>query len=97
VGFRQSYSDNRPKSFLLPADLEEKRQRLRQNPGIQRSLSSNKLSNTTPKSHKRSSSIRPLNREEIENRWTKLMENDEMLQKSIGTHEEKDALRFACS
>jgi hypothetical protein len=89
VAFRQSYSDGRPKSFMLPGDLEEKRYQLRQNTNIQRSLSTNKL---TPVRRKPIS--RPTSKEEIENKWSKLMENDDLLRRSIkGTSEERDALR----
>jgi hypothetical protein len=92
VGFRPSHCDNRQKGFILPADLEEKRYQLRQNPQIQRSLSSNKLTKTIHQ--KQADKNRPKSREEIESRWSKLMENDEVLRKSIkGTSDERDALR----
>lgn len=92
VGFRPSHS--RPKSFILSADLEEKRHRIKQNPSIQRSLSINKLTPPTrQQQQKQPSRNRPISREEIENRWTKLMENDEIFQKSIKGKDERDALR----
>ncbi|KAI6207544.1 hypothetical protein M3Y96_00020200 [Aphelenchoides besseyi] len=101
VFYRKSFSDDKPKSFLLPADLAEARHRIRQNASImKKSLGSQQ--SLTSKTPQRPSSVRitvqpPLSRAEIEKRWSRLMENDRLLQQSMeNTPEDRSAFKMAC-